>query len=206
MIGENEMKKASWLYPILFGLFFVIVGIIQCEILVICFGSFFVIVSLIEKVYEQIKKQGEKPCMPIATEPEFKKTDKKAVDLPQTMWVTGEIRLLSPKYSMIEKAIHILERNNFVLSKVETGGESSIHMWTMGFNRKYSTLQEFLAKAEKEYAEAWEKAAKGGGPSIEWEGTSFVLLNNSRDIQIRIRVEEDNGKGIRNMLHIILGE
>lgn len=188
------MKKHSFLNPLLFGVAFAILGIVEHEKSVICLGGFFIVVATIGIICEQIKKKRKKCYTSISIELETKMDDKESVAVHREKWVRGKIKLIFPKYQMIEKAIHILEQNDFVFSLVETGGESSSHMWSMGFDREYHTVQEFFEKAEKEYEIERNKSMKDGGPSIEWESTSFVLINNSRDIKIDISIEEDNGK------------
>ena len=89
-------------------------------------------------------------------------------------------------------AIESLERYGFILKEVNTCGETSGHMWCVGFDKSYSSVQQFLEHAHEDYAQEAAKAAKGGGANLEWESTYFHLVNPDK-VRIRIFIPEDDG-------------
>lgn len=105
--------------------------------------------------------------------------------------LSGKLRASSPKYQTIESAIKLLERQGFVLKQIHTSGETSSHMWCVGFNRKYESFQEFLEKASPDYCR-FASERQDSGPHREWTSTNFRLVN-ADNVLVNISIVEEDG-------------
>ena len=104
--------------------------------------------------------------------------------------VSGHILVTDNNYSHIEKAINILKGYNFELDYVKTGGESSSHEWTCGFDKKYATMKEFHENAADDFMTERKMNNEDGGPSLVWQYTIFSLTNKDKHTQIQIFTKE----------------
>jgi len=109
-------------------------------------------------------------------------------------YIAGRIYLSERKYEMIEKAVHILEENGFVFSRVRAEGDTSNDMGTMGFDKTYHSLAEFYENAEKDFAKEREELRNWGCSMCSWEESRFILVNEEKDTTICIIVQERNGE------------
>ncbi len=198
------MKNKFPVFSIIVGFAYIALGILYSNIICVIFGLGFAVAFLIKFAYVKNKAKAKNKNDNDNSEKE-KTTDSSVVkkepveeytqpeELSESTDLRGCLRASEPKYKTVEEAISILEAEGFVLSRISTGGESSSHMWTMGFDCKYKTLEEFYEKAHREFNDMWTKASKCGGPCVEWENTCFVLLNNTREIMMYIFMPEDRG-------------
>ncbi len=102
----------------------------------------------------------------------------------------GQIPVLDKDYSHVEKAIEILKAYGFDFDYANTGGESSSHDWTCGFDKKYATMKDFHKNAVDDFFAERKMNNKDGGPSLVWEYTVFALTNKEKHTQLRIYVNE----------------
>lgn len=105
--------------------------------------------------------------------------------------MSGKLRPSSPKYQTIASAIQLLEQHSFILIHIRTHGETSGHMWCVGFDKEYDTLPGFLENAAADY-QAAAAECKNGGPNREWASTHFTLVR-ADNVLVHISIVEDDG-------------
>lgn len=95
-----------------------------------------------------------------------------------TRFIRGNISNSSKEsaYEVIGRILSELQQIGFVLKTISTTGETSIHDWTFAFRHQYASFDAFLAQADADYR--IESRTKTGGPSPDWDFTSFELFQS----------------------------
>lgn len=104
---------------------------------------------------------------------------------------SGHFPESEPKYVSIENALKRLMEIGLSGLRILTDGEDSSHMWTAGFKKTYDNFEDFVNNSQNDYYS--EIKNNSTGPQIVWEKTYF-LLTDPDSIEVRIQIEEDDGK------------
>ena len=91
-------------------------------------------------------------------------------------------------YTAAQNAVEALQNIGFAELVINTSGENSGHMWTRAYQATYTDLQKFLLCGRDDYQKECDAAAKGGGPTPDWDTTRFILRKKLDDHVIHIRI------------------